>query len=256
MLNFPCSTTFCDIRTTVLYFFNFSILFFLNFYSYFIFYLLFSCNFRIIRCPFESENYIQNKTENYFENNIGGRDDNNQKNQSNQIDQNYTDFDQKSYLKMSPMNPLRLELYLAQEIKINFPKDLNMSGQYGVKCSDYLSLTFAIIHCIKSVTIIQFLPQPKSNQHQLNGNKNISSNSNSYCSSNNSRSKEHNNQYSERVDYMITQTVDSACLSAVRAHGRYIVLPVLTSALQWYLLQLLSIISQLSTSSSSTGTQR
>ena len=160
-----------------------------------------------------------------------------------------------TYLYVAPMPSLRLELLLAN----HRPKVLIPGGKYGMRCDDLLSLTFLIIHCVKSVTEISIKNIPLNrpwNHNSNNCNNNIKNNDNTNKNTKNNDNKRNkhtsnNNNYNNYNNFnsynddvsgvsVTTNILDLDCtLGAVSTYVCYIVLPALASALQWYVLQLL-----------------
>jgi hypothetical protein len=143
---------------------------------------------------------------------------------------NSTTQDKNSAHRYFPsISSMRLELLLSQILDLNsgISKPFNKGGQYGIECSDFVSLSFAVIHSVRSATVVEF-QQNNRNDHstgyngkQKHGNHEKYGISN-YCS------------------LRVVGEVPDSIVSTVQANARCVVLAPVASAMQWYLIRLLS----------------
>lgn len=155
---------------------------------------------------------------------------------------NSTAQDKNSTHRYFPViSSMRLELLLSQILDLNsaISKPCNNGGQYGIQCSDFVSLSFAVIHSVRSVTVVEF---------QQNNTKD-------YRAGNNGRRKHKNHEKFGNSNYCslrVVGEVPGSIVITVHANARCVVLAAVASAMQWYLIRLLSFpVSSFSSSSSS-----
>ena len=147
------------------------------------------------------------------------------------------------------MTPIRLELYLSEITLFHTQKNNKNTGQYGCKCEDLVSLTFYLIHSIRSVTTItiarNILPPniPQNNLHsqekkikKINRNEKFSE----YVNSEKYENVQTDVEVEAFLGYLISEEVNEGCLSAVSAHGHYVVLHVVAAAMNWSIQQMIS----------------
>jgi hypothetical protein len=130
---------------------------------------------------------------------------------------------------MSPVSPLHLDLMLVRALD---PEQIQgpSSGPYGVTYCDLLSLTFLIIHSVKSVTTLTILDTRSPDIPPRDRGTNL------------------NVRAAQSTRIKIFSEVSESVVSTVHAHARCVVLPVVASAMQWHFH---SILSPYSSSSSS-----
>ena len=127
------------------------------------------------------------------------------------------------------ISSMRLELLLSQTLDLNsgISKPCNKGGQYGIQCSDFVSLSFAVIHSVRSVTVVDF---------QQN-------NRNDYNTGNNENQKHANHEKYGNSHYCslrVVGVVPDSIVSTVHANARCVLLAPIASAMQWYFIRLLS----------------
>ena len=127
------------------------------------------------------------------------------------------------YSEMASADPLQLEMFLSKPSNIPIGK----KGSYGAKCEDYISLTYTLIHSVRSVTLIKIL-------HKYQNNKN--------CSRNNVATRKYtDSEESQECGVNISCDVSESVLCIVNAYAHCVVLPVLAGTVQWHILQLLRL---------------
>ena len=128
------------------------------------------------------------------------------------------------------ISSMQLELLLSQILDLNsgILKPCNKGGQYGIQLTDLVSLTFSIIHSVRSVTFTEF-QVIRNNGYQKQGSN---GRNNNYCA------------------LKIAGEVPESIVSTVHANARCVVLTAVASAMQWHLMRLLSYTLPPSSSSS------
>ena len=127
------------------------------------------------------------------------------------------------------ISSMRLELLLSQILDLNsgISKPCNKGGQYGIQCSDFVSLSFAVIHSVRSVTVVDFQQNNRYN----------------YDTGDNGEQKHGNHKKYGNFNYCslrVVGEVPDSIVSTVHANARCVVLAPVASAMQWYLIRLLS----------------
>ena len=144
------------------------------------------------------------------------------------------------------MTPIRLELYLSEITLFHTQKNNKNTGQYGCKCEDLVSLTFYLIHSIRSVTTItiakNILPPniPQNNFHSQEKNIYRNEKFSDYVNSEKFENVQTDVEVEAFLGYFISEEVNEGCLSAVSAHGHYVVLHVVAAAMNWSIHQMVS----------------
>ena len=143
------------------------------------------------------------------------------------------------------MTSIRLELYLSEITLFHTQKDNKNTGQYGCKCEDLVSLTFYLIHSIRSVTTItiakNILPPniPQNNFHSQEKKIHRNEKSSDYVNSEKYGNDQSDVEVEPFLGYHISEEVNEGCLSAVSAHGHYVVLHVVAAAMNWSIQQMI-----------------
>ena len=135
------------------------------------------------------------------------------------------------------VSSMQLELLLSQTLDLNneISKKCDRGGRYGIQLTDLVSLTFAIIHSVRSVTVTEF---------QQN-------NSNDFTIDNKGNEKHGNHERNSNNCFLrIVGEVPDSIVSTVHANARCVVITAVASAMQWYLIRLLTYPLRPSSSSS------
>ena len=197
----------------------------------------------------DNDNYNHNHNSSIYNNNSNRKNNNYNNNNNNNYNyngNNNNNYNLESNLFMSSMTPIRLELYLANSDSFRTPGNSKKGGKYGVKCNDLISLTFYIIHSIRSVTFVNItknippqnvlhknVPSLKQNKIYLNEYKN--EDGIKKYADNGTKMDDSNTNFQ---GYEISKNVNEGCLGAVSAHVQCVVLPVIAEAMKWYIHQL------------------
>ena len=132
---------------------------------------------------------------------------------------------------MTSADPLQLEMFLSKSSHISSGR----KGLYGTKCEDYISLTYTLIHSVRSVTLLKI--RQKCQELDKN-NRQIDKSS---CQNSDVAKEYTYNKEAQEFGVSISCDVSESILCIVNAYAHCVVLPVLAGTLQWHLLRLLHL---------------